>query len=1392
MTGNLSMYIRAISTVVYTVLLGWLTTTAVQAKLPPDLSAELSAADWTQMEAQIRARGYDAQTQHDGALQAVNPAHGFHINYRPDGQTLITSTNTRLANYRIALKLEEYGYGAERIALDSRPTLSANAHTVTYQWKPNLREWWINSDRGVEQWFELAERPTIRSDGERLVVAMRFDTDLHAAIQDNALHLSSTDGSTRLTYDRLKVWDASGRVLPSEMVLDGQRLALQVDDRDAVYPVTIDPTFQQQVYLKASNADPDDQFSFRVALDGDTAVISALLESSADASNPDDNSLLASGAVYVFVRDVMGEWSEQAILKASNADANDFFGFSVAISGDTVVVGAPLEDSNSRAINVGQERNDFADHGAAYVFERDGAGVWTETTYLKPTNANLFSQFGFSVDIDGDTIAVGANLEDSGLDGVFNGDDAIGIGTDFDAFDSGSAYVFVRDGAGSWIQQAYLKAAISDAGDQFGGHVAVDGDTVVVGAGLERSNSRTIINGPGADTDNSLNNVGAAYVFVRDGAGLWSQEAYIKAANADDDDRFGLWLDIDGDTLAVGALSDDSNAVGVFAGDGFPEAENNSAINSGAVYMFERDGAGVWTQDAYIKASNTGSVDQFGIGLALDGDLLVVGANSDDSAATGPNLDLPEQQDNSATEAGAAFVFQRDGLGVWSQRSYIKPSNTQQWDEFGARVAISSTTVLASSIGDDSSARGVFHGTAPVEAENNDNADLKDGFTGFTGAAFIFDLAEYTIGGTVSSLVGSGLVLQNNGSDDLPLSADGMFTFVTALPDTSSFDVTVLTQPSNPSQTCTVANNSGELAGMDITNVEVTCETDTFTIGGTVTGLIGAPLVLQNNGGDNLVLFDNGSFTFDTALPDLSDYSVTVSNQPAEPNQTCTVSNESGTLAGADVTNVLVECATDQYTVGGTVSGLAGTGLVLQNNGGDDLLITGNGPFTFATALDDGSVYNVTVAVQPSNLSQTCTVTNESGMLEGANVTDVEVTCVTNSFTVGGMVTGLQTGNSLELTNNGGDTLVVSANGMFTFNTALLDGSNYSVTVSSQPAEPSQTCTLTNASGTLAGANVTNVQISCSLDQFTIGGTVSGLNGSGLRLQNNSGDDLAISADGMFTFASALDDGSAYNVTVSVQPTDLSQTCTANNASGALAGGDVSDVQIICVTNQFTVSGMVTGLNGTGLVLQNNGGDDLPVSVDGNFTFPTPLDDGTSYAVTVLTQPSTSRDQQCEIANGSGTLTGANVDDVVVSCVDITLGLSSNDIDLGLVSIGANGIGLATVSNTGTADLILSNISTPMTPFSLIGGSCLNVPVTLAAGESCTIEVRFSPTAAGDASDQIVITSNATSSPDTITLRGRALFEPLVVPTLNGWGLLLLILMTLAIGGLVLRREANG
>jgi subtilisin-like proprotein convertase family protein len=282
-------------------------------------------------------------------------------------------------------------------------------------------------------------------------------------------------------------------------------------------------------------------------------------------------------------------------------------------------------------------------------------------------------------------------------------------------------------------------------------------------------------------------------------------------------------------------------------------------------------------------------------------------------------------------------------------------------------------------------------GTWTLEARD---AFAQDALTLNDYAVTLYGLAERTVGGTVSGLAGTGLVLQLNGGSDLAIASDGAFTFPATLTDGSDYAVTVAAQPDDPGQTCSVPDGSGTLAGSDVADVTVTCVTDTFTIGGTVSGLAGSGLVLQLNGGSDLAIASDGSFTFPDALADGSDYSVTVAAQPDDPSQTCSVPDGGGTLAGADVTDVAVTCVTDTFSVGGTVSGLAGPGLVLQLNGGNDVAVSSDGAFVFPAELTDGSSYTVSVAAEPSDPSQTCSVERSGGTLAGSDVMDIAVICV--------------------------------------------------------------------------------------------------------------------------------------------------------------------------------------------------------------------------------------------------------------------------------------------------------------------------------------------------------------------------------------------------------------
>lgn len=341
----------------------------------------------------------------------------------------------------------------------------------------------------------------------------------------------------------------------------------------------------------------------------------------------------------------------------------------------------------------------------------------------------------------------------------------------------------------------------------------------------------------------------------------------------------------------------------------------------------------------------------------------------------------------------------------------------------------------------------------------------------------------YSLGGTVSGLVGSGLQLSDNGGSALAVSANGFFTIATSVAPGAAYSISVLAQPQNPPQTCVVRNGSGTMGSAPVTSVSVVCTTNSFTVGGTVAGLQGEGLVLQNNGTDNLAVTQNGALTFSTPIAVGAAYAVTVKTQPSAPLQTCAVTNGLGTMGTANITNVAISCTNNFpaiYTVSANVSGWAGSPLVLQLNGASPLSIGANGAATFSTKLSSTAPYDVTVLTQPAGPPpQICTIANGSGVIANSNITNVTVSCV-SQYSIGVTVGGLA-GQGLTLLLNGTDPLSISANGSATFSSLLASGASYSITVKTQPTMPTQTCTLSNAAGTVASANVSNVTVVCPL-----------------------------------------------------------------------------------------------------------------------------------------------------------------------------------------------------------------------------------------------------------------------------------------------------------------------
>lgn len=372
----------------------------------------------------------------------------------------------------------------------------------------------------------------------------------------------------------------------------------------------------------------NDNFGIIVAMDGDTAIVGAW---GADTAGGSD-----AGAAYAFIRDGVA-WTQQAKLTAGDGATNDAFGLSAAISGDTAVVGSFLDDTPSGA-----------NAGSAYVFTRSGT-VWTQQAKLTANDAATGDSFGISVAIEGDTIVIGAESDDT----------AGGV-------DAGSAYVFTRTGT-VWTQQAKLTALDAAAGDRFGYSVSLSGNTAVVGAQ--------------SDDTAGGSNAGSAYVFTRCGF-AWTQQAKLTASDGAGNDTFGVCVSVSGDSVIVGAYTDDTPG----------------GANAGSAYVFTRSGVS-WIQQDKLVAADGAAGDQFGVSVAIFGDIALIGAYTDDPPG--------------GIDAGTVYAFARsnDSCGTaWSQQAIVAASDGAAGDVFGYAVALSRDSVVVGAFSDDT-AGGVNAGS---------------------------------------------------------------------------------------------------------------------------------------------------------------------------------------------------------------------------------------------------------------------------------------------------------------------------------------------------------------------------------------------------------------------------------------------------------------------------------------------------------------------------------------------------------------------------------------------------------------------------------------------------------------------------------------------------------
>jgi hypothetical protein len=403
----------------------------------PALPDGIRPNDWGQIRSAIAAQRHHFQSTEDG-YEAVNP--GLQMTARFDGSS--TMIEPLVGGWQFGLALRSFGFkGRTTPAATPEFGTCTTGQELTYDWSEGLSEWWINDPRGFEHGFNVWERPAYSDETDsRGPLAFSFDVLGTLAPQVNdmrtGLVLRDERGEVALRYEGLFAVDANGVMLEAWLEVAGPTLKIYVDESNAQYPIVVDPLIQQ-AYLKASNTGPDDIFGFSVAASGDTVVVGAEFEDSAATGvNGDEgsNSAFESGAAYVFVRSG-STWTQEAYLKASNAEAFEFFGFALAASGDTVVVSAPSEDSAATGVNGNEADNSASLSGAAYVFVRS-SGTWRQAAYLKASNTDREDLFGRGVAVSGDTVIVTAQGEASGATGV-NGD-----GSDNAVDGSGAAYVF--------------------------------------------------------------------------------------------------------------------------------------------------------------------------------------------------------------------------------------------------------------------------------------------------------------------------------------------------------------------------------------------------------------------------------------------------------------------------------------------------------------------------------------------------------------------------------------------------------------------------------------------------------------------------------------------------------------------------------------------------------------------------------------------------------------------------------------------------------------------------------------------------------------------------------------------------------------------------------------
>lgn len=591
--------------------------------------ADLTKRAWSQAITHISSEQHKIKQINDkGNYKAINLSNNLQIHFNKNSISIMPRTRPLKSSWQVDMALTGFGYeggikplaAAKVVAIDNK---------IEYQ-RGSLTEWYINDQRGLEQGFTVKHPPQQKNNG-KLIVEISGKSSLKARVKQQNTELSFIDkhGKTLLNYGKLLAWDAKGKILPASLQLkptkgatDTFQLALVIDDQGAQYPVIIDPLISTQAKkLVSDNVSANDFFGRSVSLFENTLVVGALRDSQV-AEN--------SGAVYIFEQDAGGasNWGLTKKLIASDAAADREFGWAVAVDNDTLLVSS--SDENTA--------------GSAYIFERNNGGDdnWGQVKKFTSDDGQVGDFFGESVAIFGDTAVIGAD-----------GDNHTGN-------ESGSAYIFERHSGGqnNWGQVKKIIANDASADNFFGVSVAIHSDTVIIGA-----------SGYSNATNSSVSS-GSAYVFQRHSGGTdnWGQEQQVFPESTSDNANFGWSVAIDSETVVVGAPLNDTGIVS----------------DTGAAYIFTRHigGQNNWGLVKKLTASDGSSQDVFGRSVNIDSDIVIVGAPGEDGAGA---------------NAGSAYLFSHHdgGLDNWGQIDKLTANDASDDGFFGWSVAVNEDKVVA-------------------------------------------------------------------------------------------------------------------------------------------------------------------------------------------------------------------------------------------------------------------------------------------------------------------------------------------------------------------------------------------------------------------------------------------------------------------------------------------------------------------------------------------------------------------------------------------------------------------------------------------------------------------------------------------------------------------------